>query len=407
MQRSALSRIRVIDADSHVIEPADLWTSRLPRRFADQAPRVAVRVGGSGKERWKVGDRWLWTPGFFGHAGWPDYPPSAPVRYDEIDPGGFDPVVRLQRMDEFGLYAQVLYPNLIGFETSAFMDLGPELALLCTQAYNDFLVDFASVDPQRLLPIAMVPFWDLEAATAEIERCCALGHRGILFANQYEKIGLPPFFDPYWDPIYQVAQDNEMSINFHIGFSSGGNILPPRRLTTETETAAGQHAADEVDVRWTARRNAVQMMVSNGDTIASILTTGLLDRFPTLKFVSVESGMGYLPYLLESLDWHWKGHGAFRHSPLLPSEYFKRQCYGTFWFETSTLGHLVDYPDNFMFETDYPHPTSLSPGPASPADLPSVHIEKHLSSLPLDVARNAIWGNAARVYGLNPALSSV
>jgi predicted TIM-barrel fold metal-dependent hydrolase len=320
-----------------------------------------------------------------------------PETFEDIDPGGYDPVVRLERMDEYGIYAQVLYPNLIGFETHAFMDLGPELSIACTRAYNDFLIDFASADPNRLLPVGMVPFWDLDEAVKEVKRCREIGHRGILFANQYEKIGLPPFFDPYWDPIYEVAQDTEMPINFHIGFSTGADLLAAKRpkLVGESKTSKDDLA---VDVTWTAKRNAIQMLVSNGDTIANLITTGILDRFPTLKFVSVESGMGYLPYLLESLDWHWKAHGALRYSSMLPSECFRRQCYGTFWFETQTLPHLVDYPDNFMFETDYPHSTSLSPGPASPADLPSVHIEKHMSTLPFEVAEKALWRNAANLY---------
>jgi predicted TIM-barrel fold metal-dependent hydrolase len=395
MMASPLSAVKVIDTDSHVVEPADLWTSRVSSRYGDAVPQVAK--GRSGRPRWRVGDKWLHCPGLFGQAGWPEYPPQMPETYEEIDPGSFDPVARLERMDEYGVYAQVLYPNLIGFETTAFMALGAELSLVCTRAYNDFLIDFASADPKRLLPIAMVPFWDIDEAPKEIARCREIGHRGILFANQYEKIGLPPFFDPYWDPIYRVAEDLEMSVNFHIGFASDVALMTPQR------PGAQAPASDEsrVDVTWTAKRNATLMLLSNGDTIANILTTGVLDRFPTLKFVSVESGMGYLPYLLESLDWHWKNHGAFRFHPLLPSEYFKRQCLGTFWFETSTLVHLVDYPDSFMFETDYPHNTGLSPGPTSPSLLPSAHVEKYFSDLPFEVAEKALWGNAAALYGVS------
>ena len=139
-------------------------------------------------------------------------------------------------------------------------------------------------------------------------------------------------------------------------------------------------------------------IMGNADCIANIIASGLAERFPRLPFVSVESGMGYLPYLMESMDWHWRGYGAHLKHEVLPSEIFRRQCYGTFWFETGTLFHLNDYPDNFMFETDYPHSTSLSPGPASPADLPSVHIDKHFAALPFDVAEKALWRNAAELY---------
>ena len=140
--------------------------------------------------------------------------------------------------------------------------------------------------------------------------------------------------------------------------------------------------------------------MGNADSIAAIVTSGLCDRFPKLDFVSVESGFGYIPYLLDSLDWHWKGYGAHRESPMLPSEYFRRQCYGTFWFERTTLPLLQTYPDNFMFETDYPHPTSIAPGPVSPAEVPSDHIEHAFADVPPDVARKALHDNAAAVYHL-------
>jgi predicted TIM-barrel fold metal-dependent hydrolase len=142
-------------------------------------------------------------------------------------------------------------------------------------------------------------------------------------------------------------------------------------------------------------------MMGNGDSIAAIVTSGLCDRFPRLKFVSVESGFGYITYLMESLDWHWKGYGAHLKSPMLPSEYFRRQCYGCFWFERATLPLLSTYPDNFMFETDYPHPTSMSPGPASPAQLPKDHIAEAFADVPAELAHKALHDNAAAVYHLD------
>jgi predicted TIM-barrel fold metal-dependent hydrolase len=142
----------------------------------------------------------------------------------------------------------------------------------------------------------------------------------------------------------------------------------------------------------------VMSQLSNADTLAALLVSDLPQRFPKLKFVSVESGFGYVPYLLESLDWHWKTAGLHRGSELLPSEVFRQQCYGSFWFEKSTLPLLELFPDNFMFETDYPHPTSLSPGPASPADIPSEHIRKAFENVPVDLARKVLHDTARQVY---------
>src|SRR5262249_12589571 len=98
--------------------------------------------------------------------------------------------------------------------------------------------------------------------------------------------------------------------------------------------------------------------------------------------------------------WHWRNKGAFLHSPMLPSEYFARQCYGTLCYETATLRLLDLFPDNFMFSTDYPHQSSLVPGPASAALVPRRHVEQVFKDLPEAVARKALSGNAADVYGL-------
>jgi predicted TIM-barrel fold metal-dependent hydrolase len=390
---ATLSTIKVIDTDTHVSEPYDLWTSRVASKYHDRVPVVETWEA-TGSKHWRIGDTWLAATGFFAHAGSADYPPAGNYRnLEDADPGSWNPVDRLERMDQHGIYAQVLYPNIIGFEAPLFMDLGDELSIICTRAYNDFLVDFSSADPKRLIPIAMVPFWDVEESLKEIKRAREIGHRGVLFANKFEQIGLPGFTDPHWDPIYALCQDLELSVNFHVGFAG---------MREGTHTAKGKLEREQgYDPRQSARLTSVGIM-GNADCIANIIASGLAERFPTLPFVSVESGMGYLPYLMESMDWHWQGYGAHLKYPgALPSEIFKRQCYGTFWFERDTLPLLEKYPDNFMFETDYPHPTAMSPGPASPAERPGDHIAKYFTALSDDVARKALHDNAARIYHLD------
>ena len=384
-----ISEFPVIDVDTHVTEPPDLWTSRLPSKWVESAPHVAFDPEIS-EPRWRIGHQWLSPVGYYSAAGWKEPAPNHPPTLEEADPGTWNPVERLKRMDEYGIHAAVLYPNLIGFYSYAFMNAGDlDFSLACTRAYNDFITDFASVDRQRLIPIAMLPFWDLEASVTEMKRCRELGHPGVLFANKYEQIDFPPFYDAHWDPILSAAQDFEMSINFHVAFSSAKEI--------ETRTVANQR-----DPREQGTRVSLGVM-SNAEILATILTSDLCDRYPRLKFVSVESGFGYVPYLVELLDWLWHNYGARRDYPnlLLPSEYFRRQCYGSFWFETTTLELLELYPDNFMFETDYPHPTSLSPGPASTAEPPSVHIRNSFRHVPVEIARKVLYENAAALYKLD------
>jgi predicted TIM-barrel fold metal-dependent hydrolase len=363
----------------------------VPAKWRDDVPHPELNPE-TGFQHWRIGDAWLMGTAFYAMAGWKEFPPNVPGDMDQagVDAGAWDAKIRLQRMDEYGIHAGVLYPNLIGFESPLFMRLGPEISLACVQAYNDFITEWSSADPDRLIPISMVPYWDLEAAVKEMERCRGLGHRGILFANKFELVGMPPFTDTHWDPVYAAAQDLDLSVNFHVGFSS----------STDGSAKAMTNLLTHFEPRFAARGTALGLL-SNADSIAAVVTSGLCDRFPRVKFVSVESGFGYVTYLLESLDWHWRGYGAHRTSELLPSEYFRRQCYGSFWFETKTLALLDTYPDNFMFETDYPHPTSMSPGPASPAELPSVHIQKHFADVDPVIRRKVLHDNAAAVYHLD------
>jgi predicted TIM-barrel fold metal-dependent hydrolase len=142
--------------------------------------------------------------------------------------------------------------------------------------------------------------------------------------------------------------------------------------------------------------------MGNARGIAEVIMGGICERYPRLNFVSVESGYGYIPYLLEALDWQFLNMGAHDENPkwLMPSEYFRRQVYATFWFEKHIVRSLDLYPDNVMFESDYPHGTSLSPGPASYALTAADTIRANLAEVPSGLLRKVLHDNAARVYGL-------
>ncbi len=382
--------VPVVDADSHLLEPADLWTSRVPARFKDKVPHVELNPD-TGHHHWRIGDKWIWPVGYFGNAGFAEYPPLFPWEYEDVQLSTYDAQARLKRLDEYGVDIQILYPNIIGFQAPLFFDLGPELSLMCTRAYNDFAMEWCAADPHRLTPIAMLPYWDLEASVAEMERCAALGFRGVLFSNVFERVGLPSYVDPYWDPIYARAQELDMPINFHIGFSTD----EASSLLSADAVAAGEKRG--IDSRSQKAMWAGLLLLKSCDKLGILLTSDLCARFPRLKLVSIESGFGHIPLFLESLDWHWKSYGVPT-TDLLPSEYFKRQCYGTFWFERGTLKLLEQYADNFMFSTDYPHGTSASPGPCSPAVFADTYIKEAFEGIPTDVMTKAIWGNANSLY---------
>lgn len=393
---SSLQFSGVIDTDAHVTEPADLWTSRLPQRFRRDAPTIEY-VDSTASLHWRIG-KWLSSPiGNSAIAGWPEYYPSVPHNFEEMDPACFDASQRLARMDEYGVTAQVLYPNVLGFEAGLFMSMEDDFSTACVRAYNDFIAEWASADPNRLLPMTMLPVWDIDASVAEIQRCREMGHRGVLFAGHLERVGLPKIYDEHWDPIYAATQEIGSSLNLHIGFS-----------TLSEEEAVERSIAKQsdflvTDLDWAMfLKSVVLTFANNMSTISDLILGGVCDRFPSLNFVSAESGFGYIPYLSEILDWQWRNNGGQQRLPnrLLPSEYLRRQIYATLWFERDSLQMLPDWQDNVMFETDFPHPTSLTPGPASVSGTPTEMIARNFAGVPRDVATKVLFDNAARLYGV-------
>lgn len=292
--------------------------------------------------------------------------------------------------------AQVLYPNIIGFDSHAFIDrLGPELATECVRAYNDFLAEFASADSARLVPIMMLPYWDVDAAVSEMQRAHELGHRGVLFAALWKRIGYPNIADDRWTPLLSAAEELGLPINYHVGFS----VRPTERLARGWEMRTKTALAERTD-RQSFVKNVTLGMASNVEAAAETILRGVASRHPGLRFVSVESGFGYWPWVLEQMDWLWQSSGASREFPDrdLPSEIWRRSFFATYWFEQGPLVQLDEFADNVMFETDFPHETSL----------PALHVpprERALEGLAAAgvsaaTARKVLWDNAARLYGL-------
>ncbi len=224
---------------------------------------------------------------------------------------------------------------------------------------------------------------------AEMARCLDNGHRAVNFCNQPQDYGMPPLAHPHWDPIWAAAQEAGVPVNFHVGGGSMG---------TQFEDAAG--------MGWMTNFAKVSSLIfmDNMRCIADLIFGGVCHRFPDLKLVSVESGVGWLPAALETFDWQWRNGGPTIEHPeydLLPSEYFRRQIYGCFWFEEqAALDAIAQYPDNIMFETDYPHPTCQHPGPRTPAQRPRELRRAGVRRASRRRHREGAHGTAAGLYGL-------
>ena len=137
-----LTDIRIIDTDSHVMEPPDLWTSRMSeKKWGTRIPHLVLDERRD-EMRWLIGGKWLTGVANWATAGWHEHPPSHPRTLEEAEPGAWNPEARLERMTEFGIWAQALYPNLLTFSGHAFQAMGDDdLIIESIQAYNDFLID--------------------------------------------------------------------------------------------------------------------------------------------------------------------------------------------------------------------------------------------------------------------------
>ena len=378
----------IIDADTHLTEPRDLWTSRAPAKYADRVPRVEVIDGRN---------TWVFDGAIVGGAGTSAVVDRAgnkhlglsfaSMSYDDIQPAAFDIHERVTLMDQLGIWAQIIYPNTFGFGGQKFVEQQDEvLRLLTVQIFNDASAEMQSDTTNRLFGMVILPWWDVKASVAEIRRCHAMGMRGVNCGTGPHVIGLPDLGQPHWDPLWDVCAELSMPVNFHIGAS------------TDTMSWFGSSPWPSHDSNTKLAIGSAMMYLSNASVMANLIYGGVLERHPTVQFVSVESGIGWIPFFLQSLDYQQMqstpGTFGTRYS-LTPSEYFRRQMHACFWFEEAGVAEAVATlgDTNVMFETDYPHPTCLYPD--------SVTIASNaVRSLPEISRRRVMSDNAIRLYNV-------
>ena len=385
-----LDQVKVVDADTHMTERHDLWTSRAPAKYKDRVPRVE-RIDGA--TQWVVErDVVLGRAGaggvvdVNGHKG-----RSFEGLYEwELEQGhraGWDLDARMELLDEIGIWAQIVFPGVVGLGGQNLGDLVTDVALrnACLEIFNDANAETQAASGDRLLPMAILPAWDIDACVREVERAKGLGLRGVNLTSDPQDLGSPDLANRAWDPVWEACAGLEMPVHFHIGAS----------LTTMN--FFGQYPWDSHDDDTRLAIGGALLFIGNARVVVNIICSGMLDRFPELKIVSVESGTGWIPFILEALDYEMDENApqAKAALSLLPSEYFKRQIYATTWFEHRNLAALIDAvgEDNLMFETDFPHPTCLYPAPLKTA-------EANLRDLSVDVQRKILGENAAKLYKL-------
>ena len=387
--------LQIIDGDSHFAEPADLWTSRAPAAYKDRVPSM-VR-GDDGVVAWNLEGQ-FWT-GLGGHTiakGQTKTLGTLCLPYDEIDDAAWGVKGRLELMDKQGVYAAVLYPNSIGFASNALFGIEDiPFRNICSSIYNDAMLDFQHESKNRLLPQGVLPIWDMDLTVKEMTRLLDGGMTGFTVTDKPQMVGMPDLDHEYFAPMWALANEAGAVINFHIG--SG---LPAGMGKASPVSAAVS------DIYWQSfgpqRRLAVlatQFYMSNVRIITNLIMSNMFDRYPNVKVVSAESGIGWVPFMLEACEYQLDEMVT---DPIersvqtrRPTEYFRSNVYVMSWFEKSCMKVLDDVgTDNVMLMTDIPHPTCLYPNTRE-------YFAEVTKDLTPDVRRKLVQDNAARVYGVD------
>jgi predicted TIM-barrel fold metal-dependent hydrolase len=386
---SIFDSVRAIDTDTHITEPPDVWTARVStEKWGEKVPHVKQVEG---RDVWFIGDQPSGAPGPTTAAGFEGSFPDSRSGYADVPTSSYVAKDRLLHMDNEGIYAQILYPNVGGFGSGGFLKLGePELMLECVRAYNDFLVEWCAEDSKRLVAVAAMPFWDVDECVKEVERAAKIGHKSILACSEPQAFGQPMLSDKHWDPFWSACQDAGLPISFHIGAGDLSDLINDKA---------------QMGVRANFARFSSTVFMQNANCIGDLIFGGVCHRYPDLDFVSVESGVGWLASYLEACDWQWSNGQVTREHPeyeLLPSEYFKRQIYACFWFEEKSLANALElFPDNIMWETDFPHPTCQHPGPKGGLSRhPRAYVDQAMAGISEETTRKVLQDTAARIYSI-------
>jgi predicted TIM-barrel fold metal-dependent hydrolase len=396
---------KIISVDDHVVEPADLWVKRLPQRWEDDAPRVErvkgrVRPGeraptfeetadGGWADCWRFDGRLLpITSGFIaatlqGSEESTDLDEFRPVLYEEFRPGITDPAARLADMDANHTEASLCFPTVSRFCGQTFLEgSNPALGYECVRAYNDWMVEewCGGSARGRLIPLTLIPLWNAGLAGEEVRRCAAKGSHAICFSEGPAALGLPSIHSGYWDPLWAACQETDTVVNMHIGSSSTW-----RRTSDDAPRVVPLAITFE---------GACRAMVD-------WLSSGVLERYPSIRIALSEGQVGWMPFVLERLDNAWTrtrryGSESQRISDL-PSSYVPDRVFGCIFDDEFGLASRdVIGMSQIMIETDYPHGDSTWP---NSREVVTALVERAGLNTQETVA--LLRGNAINCFGLD------
>lgn len=356
-----------ISSDSHVIEPADLWTSRIGKKFGERAPRV---VDSSQGELFLFEGMPPAPVAAFGVAGEnpADYKEVVKGGYKGVPSGGWDPVQRLKDQERDGVSGEFIYPSF-GMTLYGLKDA--ELRTACFKAYNDWVAEYCAAAPSRLAGAAMIPLEDVDVACAELERAAGLGLKGGMIT------GLPSpdrrYDQPLWDPMWAMAERYNMPLSLHV-------------ITEQERSGIPQSTLKEYPL----------MFLAPMRSITDIIFGGALERFPDLKIVLAENDIGWLAHYLQRMDHSYEKYRFLEDGKVIPEPptyYFKRQIYCT--FQDDEVGVLTRHHigvDRLMWASDFPHSDSTWPQSREV-------VAREFKGVPENEVRQIVHDNCAKLYG--------
>ncbi len=337
--------------------PPDVFTARVAPAFRDEAPRVVETDDGP---YWVAEGRRL--------------RPSGQKPAGLLSAGGDRglrpgvPAQRLEDLDADGVYASVIYgPVGPDFVT------GTELRAACLRAYNDWSAEFNSAYPDRLVVLAILPSHEPAAATAELERVAALGHRGAIV--EFFEAEVPPFEEP-WERFWAVAEHTQLPVHFHLGGGAHSIAYAPRSWRQPASVTVAPLQLDEA--------------------LVGTIFAGVFQRHPGVRLVLAEAGLGWLPYIVERMDHEWHKYGDRCDDVRLeepPSHYFRENVLVTYEEDDLGLELLTSLGlSNLMWASDYPHGDSTWPNSRKAIDASA------LGALDAATRDRITRGNAAALY---------
>ena len=366
-----MERNLVISADSHINEPPDLWTSRLPAAMRDRSPRI---------ERFDDGDAWViegaLDPINFGSncgAGLPLDQRKAWITWDEVREGGYRAEARLAEQDQDGVAAEVIYPTPRISNSLFWNRQDAAFHVACVRAYNDWLSEFCAHDPARLWGVAMLPNAGVDVAVDELRRAIALpGLRGAM-VGRYPHGGETPAPDD--DAVWGLLAETGVPLSIHVSFAT-------------------QPQGDKRRAKFTGDMRFFDAPIR----ASQFVNAGIFDRFPGLRLLLVEVDSSWLPYLKEQMDDRFERTAPLARPPIKrrPSEYFDDNIASTFITDRYGIRNRHEIGvSQMLWSSDHPHSGSDWPNSATV-------IAEQFHDVPADETRQILGGNALRLYGVDP-----